>query len=477
MIVWSGRNRVLASLLSGALLAGVVNLHPWWPLAWIAPVPLLVAAFHTTAREARWLSLLSAVIGLATNFGYYDAVLGGPVLAVLLILLQALLWQSIVPATRRIVVGSSHWATVFVYPILWAAADTLVSTFSPHGSFGSLAYTQSDALPVAQFAALAGTPGIVFIVALFASTLALWAYRGSAMAPKSYVLPAALTAAVLAFGAWRLAKPPEAGQRIRIGLAAIDDFIGPRMPPALVTKVWDRYAAAIGELAGEGAKLILLPEKIEVLDEEPAGKRRLEWISALARQHRIYLGGGVGIRKDRDLYNRFWLFAPSGEMISVYDKQRPVPGIEREFTAGVRNGIQKIEGTTYGIAICKDMHFASLARSYKRDGADVMLVPAWDFDRDDWMTARMTAMRGVESGFTVIRASRQGMLTVSDRTGRILAEKRSGGLPGVSLIASAPLTHASATPYARLGDLVGYCCFVLAVGIRFYWAKLLPADR
>ena len=66
-----------------------------------------------------------------------------------------------------------------------------------------------------------------------------------------------------------------------------------------------------------------------------------------------------------------------------------------------------IDGIAYGIAICKDMHFAVLGRAYGQGRAAVMLVPAWDFQVDRWMGARMTMTRGVENGYSVVRVTRR----------------------------------------------------------------------
>ena len=78
-----------------------------------------------------------------------------------------------------------------------------------------------------------------------------------------------------------------------------------------------------------------------------------------------------------------------------------------------------------GLAICTDMHFSALGQAYGAAGAGVMLLPAWDFQLDAWMGARMAVRRGVESGYAVLRAAREGVLTVSDAYGRGLAERAS----------------------------------------------------
>lgn len=91
--------------------------------------------------------------------------------------------------------------------------------------------------------------------------------------------------------------------------------------------------------------------------------------------------------------------------------------------------------------------------------------PAYDFDVDDWLTARMTVLRGVESGSSIARAARHGISIVSDRYGRVIAERRSGATIG-TLITRAPADPGDVTCYALLGDVFGWGCVVV-------WAILL----
>jgi apolipoprotein N-acyltransferase len=161
-----------------------------------------------------------------------------------------------------------------------------------------------------------------------------------------------------------------------------------------------------------------------------------------------------------------WLFAPSGELLTTYDKHHLVPGLEAGMTPGDEFVTQTMAGKLFGLAICKDMHFPPLGRAYGRRSVDAMLVPGWDFELDAWMAARIAALRGVENGFSVIRSSREGLLSVSDRFGRMVAEARSAPLPGVSLLTSAPVGHA-ATLYSRYGDVFGWMCAAAAIWMRF----------
>jgi apolipoprotein N-acyltransferase len=63
----------------------------------------------------------------------------------------------------------------------------------------------------------------------------------------------------------------------------------------------------------------------------------------------------------------------------------------------------------------------------------------------------MAVMRGVENGFSIARAAKQGYLTVSDDRGRILAETQSDRAPFAMLLADVPTVH-DTTLYLRLGD-------------------------
>jgi apolipoprotein N-acyltransferase len=54
------------------------------------------------------------------------------------------------------------------------------------------------------------------------------------------------------------------------------------------------------------------------------------------------------------------LFAQSGELIADYAKQHLVPGFEARFKPGDEDVVRSIEGTRFGVAICKDMDLRSL---------------------------------------------------------------------------------------------------------------------
>jgi apolipoprotein N-acyltransferase len=458
------------AILGGLLLRWSFGLHPLWWLAWIAPAPLLVAVL----RSGRWASLLHALlaglIASSADFHYFTLVAPLP-MALLNVLLLALLWALVVGQARRMMAATaSNWA-VLAYPLCWCAADTLLAFLHPDGNWGSLAYSQAGFLPALQIVSLGGVAALVFVLSLLPAAIALAIVRGWRAMRWPLAGSALLALGCIGFGHARIpARPGPQGELV--GMAVIDDFIGPRTPAAKVERIWSQYERHAQDLAHQGAHLILLPEKIAMLSPGAAQPVRQRMAALAARTH-AWLALGVGIEEDVNgagtRTNHLWLFAPDGRQAADYLKHRLAPP-ERSYVAGTAFDTARIDGTSYGLAICKDMHFAAEGRAYAGLDVAAMLVPAWDFGEDGEYAARQSAVRGVESGFAMLRAAREGLLTVTDAYGRIVAETSSAPLPGATLLARAPAMARVDTLYARSGDWFGWLCtaaaLLLAVRVR-----------
>jgi apolipoprotein N-acyltransferase len=386
--------------------------------------------------------------------------------ALLSMVLLALLWVLVVCQARRAMTASaSPWA-MLAYPLLWCALDTLLAHLHPDGNWPSLAYSQAGFAPALQIVSLLGVAGLVFVLSLVPAVLASAAVRGWHAMRWPLGLAVVLAAACFGFGLARI-PAPSAPQGEPVGLASIDDFIGPRVPPAQVERIWSQYERHVASLAGQGARMVLLPEKIAVLAPDAAAALR-QRMAKLAARNKVWLTLGVGIDDGRTT-NHQWLFAPDGRLAADYVKHHLAPP-ERDYLAGSAFNVQVIAGTRYGLAICKDAHFAEMGRAYAGLGAQALLVPAWDFGEDGEYAARLSAVRGVESGVAMVRASREGLLTISDAYGRVLLEKASAPLPGVRMLGRVPVSATIVTLYSRIGDVFGWLCtaaaLVLAVSSR-----------
>lgn len=458
----------------GLALRFVLGLEPVWWLAWIAPAPLLVLAFVSSAVAARWLTALAALIGASANFHYFLLLMPLPA-ALLVVLAQVLLWVLVVGSTRRIVLRYQSWWTIFAYPVLWVAIDTLMAALLPDGNWASLAYSQAEVLPVLQVTSLSGVAGLLFVLALIPSALAVALVFGSRLhrARWGYAAPLLLLAATIGYGEFRL-QQSTGGAAVTFGLVAIDDAIGPHAAPEYAEKIWTGYERQVASLAAQGARVMVLPEKIAIL-APPQAERIKRRLAALAAKHGVWIEAGLGVDDGTQRRNLSWLFTPGGVMAADFQKHFMAP-TERGFAKGAAYSVPSIDGAAYGMAICKDMHFAVLGRAYGQRGAAVMLVPAWDFHVDRWMAARMTLTRGVENDFAVVRASREGLLTVSDGRGRVIAERRSGPLPGAAMLVRLRVGAPQATLYKQVGDAFGWLCVAGGVVLLAIGRRRKPGD-
>jgi apolipoprotein N-acyltransferase len=160
-----------------------------------------------------------------------------------------------------------------------------------------------------------------------------------------------------------------------------------------------------------------------------------------------------------------------------YDKHHLLPGVEPEKPGDKRVILTEASGR-WGLQICKDMDFPKLSREYAGEGANLLLVPAWDFNLDRWLHARMAVLRAVENGFALARSARNGLLTLSDNRGRILAEAAT--VPGrfVSITGKVNVARA-VTFYTRTADWFARLCvamFIVLLASRFLARSLLGKE-
>jgi apolipoprotein N-acyltransferase len=463
--------RIAAAIVSGGLLYFVVGLNPVWWLAWVAPIPILAAAYRARALEAFLLALLAGLIAATSHYTNSMAVGGLPVVLITFAIF-GLLWSLTVSVARAVARGTGGWAATLAYPLAWAAADAALSYLSPHGTMGSLAYSQMEAVPVIQVAALFGTAGVTFLISIPASAAAV-ALAGLARdRPRlAYGVPLVLLALGLVYGGVRLAEPLR-GAPVTFGLATIDRPDQP-LEPQRPDAIWDLYVPQATRLAQAGATAVILPESISYLDtaRQQALSSRL---SSLAQQRSIYLVAGIDTLDDGRAYNSAWIFQPTGARLASYVKQHLVPGFEASHAIPGHSLVTfPLAGHAVGVAICKDMDFPDLARQYAARDVEALIVPASDFGVDGWLHARMAVLRGVEDGFSVVRTAEHGMITVSDPFGRVAKEIFSRDTPGTSLVSQVSLGPRLHTFYSGAGHLFGGLSFA-AVAL---WALALTILR
>jgi apolipoprotein N-acyltransferase len=84
-------------------------------------------------------------------------------IALVFTVLLPLIFGLLVLLTRRFLLQNKSSVGVFAYPVVMAAGEFVSLSCSRDGTAGSLAYAQSDYLPIIQIASLTGIWGIVFL--------------------------------------------------------------------------------------------------------------------------------------------------------------------------------------------------------------------------------------------------------------------------------------------------------------------------
>jgi apolipoprotein N-acyltransferase len=460
-----------AVLASGALLFAGTGLHPIWWLTWVAPLPVLLLGIRVGRWGAFGAAALAWVLGSLNMWRYLLTAIGVPPLLVLILsIVPACMFGLAVLLFRGFVVRGAVWRGAIAFPALWVTFEYLNNVTSPHGTFPNLGYSQMDFLPLVQVASLTGIWGIGFCLLLLPATVAaVSSGQGSVHQRKRLAFAVGLfLAALLGYGGWRLMATPTAGRSVKVGLMATGfGSTFPHDDGAALALLRD-YAGRSEAMAGQGIDVIVLPEKIALLSDNATSLADAFFTDAASQA-----GASVVVGLDRGTVskrlNEARLYASDGTLAATYAKHHMVPGFEDADQPGTTITVLDRPTGVWGMQICKDMDFPALSREYGAKGVGLLLVPAWDFTLDAWLHGRMAVLRGVESGFTIARAAKQGLLTVSDDRGRILAQQDAATVPFASLIALAPVRHDD-TLYVRFGDWFAWLN-VAALGVLLVTAR------
>jgi apolipoprotein N-acyltransferase len=427
-------------------------LHPIWWLTWLAPIPVLLAAARLTLGWTFATAFVAWALGGLNMWNYFHRALEIPLVpSILFIAGSALVFACVVLVYRRFL-RVSGWQAALIFPTLWVTYEFVSARLSPHSTWGNISYSQMNFLPVLQIASVTGIWGISFCLFLFAATVSVLLSGDRVKGRLGWLAAATFLwfVVVIGVGGWRLLSDDPTQNTVMVGLLASDlreNLITVKREDTL--RLMHSYLEQAQALAAQGAKIVVIPEKVAVLlDSE------LPEVDPMFREAAQKSGAeivvGVIHPTNGAKWNEARLYTPSGE-IRTYHKHHMLPQFESDLTPGTSRTEWNESSGHWGMEICKDMDFPQLSRKYGEDGTALLIVPAWDFVADGWLHGRMAILRGVESGFTIVRAPKQGIMTVSDDTGRVLAQRRTGAEPFTPLIAAAPVHHSN-TLYAQFGD-------------------------
>jgi apolipoprotein N-acyltransferase len=454
---------LLAAVVSGILFFLSQGVADVWPLGWLAPVPLLWLAYGDAPR---WQVFLASLAGFALGQAYLAQVYWGqlpPAIIVPLVVAMCVAFAVAVAFSGEALRRGSPWGTLVAFPALWTALEYLIGIVSPHGSFGALGYAQVSFPAGIQVAALFGVHAVTFLLCLCANAVALllrrrWTPGGAGLAA---------CALALVFGFVRLAQAE--GPRVRVAALADTETRNAQHHEHTLTSeqtATQSYAAYIGHL--KDVRVVAIPEgAVQV----PQGDESVVLAPLAAAAGASGAMVVVGTFSPEPAQNRAFAFLPDGA-IETYAKRHLLAPFETEIP-GRDSGFL---GAGYATQICKDMDFAGSVRTTAGHGVRLMIVPADDFGRDQWIHARMAIMRGIENGFAVLRSAFDGLETISDAQGRVLVSAPTSQAGMVVIQADVPL-GSGPTLYTRIGDVFPCVCAVLAlfVGARLFVGRRFAA--
>ncbi len=450
-------------LTAGALLIGAANMR-WGvgALGWVAPIPFLVYLRATGGIASR------AWFALALFAGYTLAILKictvpiPPIMSLvfafptsLLMIAAYLAWDL---AARR---GPS-WLAPLAFASASVVAEFAQHRFTPFASWGAVAYTQIDNLPLLQVSSLVGMAGVSFIVNWMAASLEV-ASQSRVWRPLAVAL--AVTLAVISWGTLRLGLAA-LGETVRVAAVGTDSTVGGFPYPSVdaMEVVNQALFARTAAAATAGAKLVSWTEAATLVlaENEPAFIERLR---ASARSAHIELVAAYIVPDDatRTYINKFVWVRPDGGIDHTYRKHHPVPGEPATADTTPQQAVDTLAGRAAG-SICYDFDFPALALEQAQLGIDLAVVPSSDWLGIDPIHAQMASLRAIEGGFSLLRSTRMGLTAAFDPYGRSRAWESSFDAKDRIVIAALPRLGIK-TLYTAIGDVFVWLCAAFIVGL------------
>ena len=454
---------ILAAAATAVLFALGASDPRLWACALFAPFPILAVAPEIGTEIAAQFAFAAFLIGNLVAWG------GESFAVPLMTMLASHIAGAIVFATFVACAAEAtrRWSGVLaalVFPTFETAFYYTLSLESPHGTWGSPAYSQVDFLPLLQTASWLGMCGVMFIMSLLPAGLAVAWYRRRWH--MNWEHPAIMTLSICALaimsGWTRVILTPQTPS-VRVAMVASDGLVpeSESTDPADAADVLARYAKMVRQAASTGAQIVVTPAKI--IGVAPS----YEWdvvlgLERIAKMSHVWLVAGLNQIGRMPKRNIAVVFAPDGTIAASYAKHHPIPSLESDYKPGTKPAIFDPPWGRTAVLISQDLDFPDTARELAAHDVRMVVAPSADWRGSEVIHQRMAVVRGVESGFSLVRTARGGMLSASDSRGREIAAFEPAH--GEDTIATADLPiGAGWTLYSRLDDWFGRVCVIFTI--------------
>jgi apolipoprotein N-acyltransferase len=372
--------------------------------------------------------------------------------------------------------GSSIWLTL-VYPIAATAMDFFSSNGSPFGTFGAIAYSQRDFLPIMQLASITGLWGITFVVSWFGS-LVNYVWENGFKLDRLALTSACALILILGLGVGRTLLSPQPEQNAQIAGFSLPNGKLPEVLGQLhggdeagfrltVNELHAQELEQIRVLAQQGAEIVSLqegtgmgyPDQVENLLADAA---------VIAKEEQIYIILPTFTFGNEKPENAVHIIDPNGEVVLEHFKYG---GTQFEGSLTGSGELQAVD-TPYGkisAIICWDADFPNVIKETGEQNVDLLFVPSNDWAAVKDIHAGMATFRAVENGMSIYRQTGSGVSSVIDAFGRTIhrvdaiEEADTGDFAAIQMVTT-PINSVD-TVYPIIGDIVGTVMLVGFVGL------------
>ncbi len=481
----------------------------FWPLLFVALVPLLLAVQQGSGRQAFWCGLTAGLAHFVLLLYWIVIVLGRygglpwyislPALF-LLALYMGGYFAAFAVCARLLLASTTPLTALWTLPALWVGLDWLRGFLFSGFPWMDPGYALWQQPLLIQTADLFGHHGSTFLIVLVNCLVALLAGRKRAR-KKEWLMPAvSVLLLLLAVGGyslerWRQLEKDLAGAvHLPIGIVQgnIDQSV--KWSPEQQEKTVAGYAEQTASLftpANNGPRptLVVWPET--ALPFYPVDNPHVEGLRTMTAQYDMALLTGapwyeVVDRKNRKFkyFNSALLLAPTGEFVGRYEKSHLVPFGEYvplkpflpflaplvesvgDFTPGIVEQPLVWQQARIGALICFESIFADIARKWVQAGANMLV----NLTNDAWYgkssapyhSLAMSVFRSVETRRSLVRSANTGFSGFVDPLGRL---QLSSGLFEPWAASTEVVLWEEVTFWVRYGFLFAPLCLVTGLGI------------
>ncbi|MFC1510241.1 apolipoprotein N-acyltransferase [Candidatus Omnitrophota bacterium] len=515
---------LLLTCLTAALLVLSFPRFSFWPLAWIAFIPLLFALDDKTQKRSFLLSYLAGVVFFSCMiYWFVHVTIVGAILLVLYFAVYFGLFGFLISWVK----SKSLFVKIICIPGIWVLLEYLRAHLLSGFGWASLGHSQYPFIPIIQIADITGVWGLSFLmmavnVFLKEAFVVFLTLRDKSSVTSTVrrvhllrvgCLVVLCFVAILSYGFRQVAHYQQVQSDESVLVAVVQANIAQEDKWQEVSwpKIRDRYIGLTQEAASalrERQKqsnipgLIIWPETAfpGFLWED---QDFFEEIQALVKEVGIPLLFGSVVYEKGQYFNAAILLSEKGEVMDQYNKLHLVPFGEflpfrtwmpaladlvpiADFTGGQRWTVFPISeketsaaaDSFFSVLICFEDTIGALSRGFVNHGAKLLINmtnDAW-FRESKASTLHMVCglFRAVENRRVLIRAANTGVSCVINATGEIVAQLRdkrtqSSFISGYFL--QSVSLHRQKTFYTKYGDvfMLGVVFFMfLFLGVHFF---------